>query len=69
LRPVAISDVKIGMADAARFHGNQNFARAGLGPRDICEHERRLEFLEDSSFHAVTLKTAKLEIVVMSRAP
>jgi hypothetical protein len=60
--------MKIGMADAAGLHGNQDFTGTGFGPRDFCDHERLLEFLEDGSFHGVTANSAKVKRVFMNRA-
>jgi hypothetical protein len=56
------------MADAAGLHGNQDFTGTGFGPRDFCDHERLLEFLEDGSFHGVTANSAKVKRVFMNRA-
>jgi len=68
LWPVAISDVEIGMADATGFNCYQNFAGTRLRARNIYDCERLLEFLQDGSFHAVTVNRAEWEMVFMMRA-
>jgi hypothetical protein len=60
--------MKIGMADATRLHGDQDFARTGLRARNIYDCQRLLEFLQDGSFHAVTVNRAEWEMVFMMRA-
>jgi len=68
LRPVAISHVKIGMAHATRFHGNQDFAGTRLRARNFGDQERLLEFLENGSSHTLTANSANWKKDFMNRA-
>src|SRR6202030_179641 len=51
LRPVAIRDVQVGMAHAANFNPDQNFALCGFGKRNILNCKWSLEVAEHGSFH------------------
>jgi hypothetical protein len=68
LLPISIGHVQIRMADAAGFHFDENFAGAGLGPRDILDHERFLEFVEDRSLHLSHLKESQRKAPLIGRS-
>jgi hypothetical protein len=51
LRPIAICDVQVGVAHAANFNLDQNFAFRGFGNRNILNRKRRHEIAKYGSFH------------------
>src|ERR1700722_3950591 len=57
LRPVAIRDVQIGVAHAANFNLDQNFALCGVGKGYILNRKWSLEVAEHSSFHFLSQET------------
>jgi hypothetical protein len=57
LRPVTVSNVEIGMANAARFDFDENFIRAWNGTLDFFESERSLKIVQDCGFHGRDLMT------------
>ena len=52
LRPIAIGNVQIRVANTARLHLDQNFVRAGLGAFDVFDFEGLLEVVKDGGSHS-----------------
>ncbi len=52
LRPVAVRNMHIGVADAAGLDLNQNFVRIQLGTLDVFKCERLFEIVEDCGSHS-----------------
>ena len=50
-RPIAGCRMQIGVADAARFHFDQNFARTRLWHRNILNRKGLAELCDDGGFH------------------
>jgi hypothetical protein len=55
LRPIPIRHMQVRVADAARFHLDQNIVYSRLWLIDLFYAQRRFEFAQDGGFHRVNL--------------
>jgi hypothetical protein len=52
LRPIPIGKVQVRVADAASLDLDENLVRVEFRPRNLFEHERLFEFVQDCGLHA-----------------
>src|SRR5215469_4813679 len=59
LRPVAVGNMQIRMADSAGFHPNENLVRFWYRARNVLKGEGHLELMQDSGFQFIYLCSAQ----------
>jgi hypothetical protein len=52
LRPISIGQMQIGVADTAGLDLDENLVGLRFRPRNLLEHERFFEFLQNGGLHA-----------------